>query len=325
MKRSVCLIFVILLLFLTGCSTQTVAARDIFAMDTLISLQVWGDEESIDTLRVEIERLDRLLSVTDENSDIFRLNHGEAVGGEAAALLSLAVQYSEETYGAFDPTVYPLVQLWGFTQETQWVPDPDEIESALSQVGTANILLADDSVTLQNGAAVDLGGIAKGYAADRCRAILDASDATAALLSLGGNVLTYGTKPDGAPWRIGIANPDSPDHAIATVTVSGTAALVTSGSYQRNFMKDGKTYHHILNPETGYPSESGLASVTVIADNGAMADAYSTALFVMGLEQAVEFWQNHPTFEAVFITDDGQIIATPGVDLSDCEFTVVAK
>lgn len=323
MKRLFCLILAVAALGLCACSADAPAQRELFAMDTLMSLQVWGDETVLGELTGELTRLDALLSVTDASSDIARLNDGATIDGEAAALVARAAEYSAETGGAFDPTVYPLVRLWGFTEETQRVPDSDEIASALAHVGTENILLADNSVTLQNGAAVDLGGIAKGYAADCCAAILSASEATAALLSLGGNVQTYGTKPDGSDWQIGIADPAAPDSAIGVISVGGTAALVTSGGYQRNFTQNGKTYHHILDPETGAPAESGLSSVTVIADCGAMADAYSTALFVMGLDEAIAFWRETQTFEAVFITDAGEIFATSGVSLSGCEFTVV--
>lgn len=293
-------------------------------MDTVFSLKVWGDEAALDAVSDELTRLDALLDATDAESAIGRLNAGEPLDGEAAMLVRQAVAYSEATGGAFDPTVYPLMRLWGFTDETQRVPSDAEITAALANIGTNQVQLDETAVSLHPGAAIDLGGIAKGYAADRCVALLQQSDA-AALLSLGGNIQTYGAKPDGTPWTIGIADPQQPEQAVASVAVTGTKALVTSGGYQRYFEADGVTYHHIIDPKTGRPAESGLASVTILADSGTMADAYSTALFVMGLEDAVDFWRAEQSFEAVFITTDGEIYATEGVSLSGCEFTVITR
>ncbi len=325
MKRRIFVLLLLAALLLGGCGAKVPAQKELFAMDTIFSLKVWGDEAALDAVSDELTRLDALLDATDAESAIGRLNAWEPLDGEAAMLVRQAVAYSEATGGAFDPTVYPLMRLWGFTDETQRVPSDAEITAALANIGTNQVQLDETAVSLHPGAAIDLGGIAKGYAADRCVALLEQSDATAALLSLGGNIQTYGTKPDGTPWTIGIADPQQPEQAIASVSVTGTKALVTSGGYQRYFEADGVTYHHIIDPKTGRPAESGLASVTILADNATMADAYSTALFVMGLEDAVDFWRAEQSFEAVFITTDGEIYATEGVSLSGCEFTVITR
>ena len=324
MKRRIFVLLLLAALLLGGCGAKVPAQKELFAMDTIFSLKVWGDEAALDAVSDELTRLDALLDATDAESAIGRLNAGETIDGEVAALVRQAVDYSEATGGAFDPTVYPLVRLWGFTDETQRVPSDAEITAALANIGTNQVQLDETAVSLHPGAAIDLGGIAKGYAADRCVALLQQSDA-AALLSLGGNIQTYGAKPDGTPWTIGIADPQQPEQAVASVAVTGTKALVTSGGYQRYFEADGVTYHHIIDPKTGRPAESGLASVTILADSGTMADAYSTALFVMGLEDAVDFWRAEQSFEAVFITTDGEIYATEGVSLSGCEFTVITR
>lgn len=174
---------------------------------------------------------------------------------------------------------------------------------------------------------LDFGGIAKGYAAEKCAKLLEAAGIEAALLSLGGNLQTVGTKPDGSAWAVGIADPENPTQAIATLTFTGSLALVTSGGYQRYFEEDGVRYHHILDPKTGYPARSGLASVTILAESGTLADALSTALFVMGLDAAAEFWRGSDDFEAVFVTDGGKIYATQDAAslLGGCEFEVISR
>lgn len=328
MKR-ISAIFLLLTLFLSGCAQTEPHRSELFAMDTLMELTVWGAETALDSAKTELRRLEALLSVTDERSEIFRLNRdgAAALSEDTAALLRDAVSLSDLTGGAFDPTVYPLVSAWGFTGETQSVPTDAALEDALSLVGTEHLHFSGNTLTLDAGTMLDLGGIAKGFAAERCAELLRESGVTAALLSLGGNVQTVGEKPDGSAWVIGIADPNAPSNAIAWLEFYGEKALVTSGGYQRYFEHDGVRYHHILDPKTGFPAENGLVSVTVIADSGTRADAYSTALFVMGLEQACEFWRMLSDFEAVFLTEDGAVYATEGAAtlLRGCEYEVLRR
>lgn len=321
--------FLLLTLLLGGCAQTEPHRAELFAMDTLMQLTVWGEESALDSVKTELRRLDALLSVTDGRSEIYALNRDghAALSEEVAALLRDAVSLSEQTGGAFDPTVYPLVLAWGFTGETQAVPTDAAREEALSRIGTEHLHFSGDTLTLDAGTQLDLGGIAKGFAAERCATLLRQQGVTAALLSLGGNVQTVGDKPDGSAWAVGIADPNEPSAAIARLEFHGDKALVTSGGYQRYFEQDGTRYHHILDPQTGFPAENELASVTVIADSGTRADAYSTALFVMGLEDAVEFWRARSDFEAVFVLNDGTLRATEGAVslLRACEFEVIAR
>lgn len=327
--KRICAVLLLACLLLTACTADRTAEREFFAMDTLMHVKIWGSDAAADAVQQEVYRLEKLLSVTENSSDVALLNCGGYmhIADETNELLHSALTISERTGGAFDPTVYPLVRLWGFTEATQRVPPQDELQAALSHIGIENVDAQDGFAELKNGAQLDFGGIAKGYAAERCVSILQAAEVEAALLTLGGNVQTVGSKPDGTPWAIGIADPAQPEQSLATLRFTGSLALVTSGGYQRYFEKDGVRYHHILDPKTGMPAQSGLASVTVLAQSGTLADALSTALFVMGLDEATEFWRASDDFEAVFITDDGEIYATAGAAelLDDCEFQVLTR
>lgn len=320
-------LFLFLSLLLSSCAADAPKKAEIFAMDTFMQLQVWGDEALLSKATARIYELEAALSVTREDSELYIINTvgNTTLSEDVTSLLSQALALSERTGGAFDPTVYPYVRAWGFTEETQHVPAQETLDALSACVGTEHVHIAGNSVTLDEGTMLDFGGIAKGYAAQSCAALL--SEAEAALLVLGGNIQTVGTKPDGGAWSIGIADPENSSQAIAKLRIRGSMAVVTSGGYERFFEENGKQYHHILDPETGNPAESGLASVTVLAQDGVLADAFSTALFVMGYEKAAEFWRNSDDFDAVFILQDGSIVATSGAALLlyDCEFTVIER
>lgn len=320
-------------ILLCGCASNAPVEREIFAMDTLMTVRVWGDEDDAVAAVSEINRLDALLSVTNEDSDVYALNHHTEprLRYDTCLLIDSAIEVSRRTGGAFDPTVYPLVELWGFTKDTQEVPSQDEIDDALAFVGADRAFdrweYTLDRNALSNGARLDLGGIAKGYAAQKVVDLLQSRGVETAFLNLGGNVQTLGSKPDGEAWLVGIADPENPSQAVACLRFTGSLALVTSGGYQRYFEENGVRYHHILDPKTGWPAESGLSSVTVLAQDGALADGLSTALFVMGMEKATALWRESDDFEAVFITEDGAIFATEGAAslLTDCDFTVIER
>ncbi len=326
MKRLCCCLLTLCLL-LGGCSRfRAPVSEDFFAMDTLMSVRVWGAQDDLTAVAQEVNRLDAALSVTG-SGELAELNRGGTaqLSDETAALLRRCAELSRKTGGCFDPTVYALVRAWGFTTDTQRVPTDAELRVALETVGMDRLTLCGDTATLDTGTMLDLGAAAKGYAAQRCAELLAARGVSAALLQLGGNVQTLGSKPDGSDWAIGIADPDEPTQALGLLHVRGSKAVVTSGGYQRYFERDGVRYHHILDPKTGRPAQTGLASVTVLADDGLLADCYSTALFVMGLEQACTFWRQEQSFEAVFVLESGEIYATRGAAdiLSGCDFQVI--
>ena len=316
MKRLTCLLLACLTaLALTACGTEKPQEISLFAMDTYMTLAAYGDnaDEALTAASREINRLEATLSRTIDTSDVSRLNAGEAVEvqPETRALLERALTLSDETGGTFDMTVAPLVALWGITSDAPRVPSQDEIDALLPLVGGEHVHM-DDAVTLDTGCAVDLGGIAKGYASQQVADILRAHGVTSAVVSLGGNVYVCGSKPDGTPWNVGVQDPAASGYA-AIVALTDRFA-VTSGGYQRYFeAADGTVYRHILDPRTGRPADSDLLSVTIISDDGTAADAYSTALYVMGEQEAVSFWRAHGGFELILITADGRLLYTPGL------------
>ena len=303
MKRMACIMLA--LVVLTGCTPRENHSREtVFAMDTVMDLQVWGTDsrEALSAMKAEITALENHWSATKEDSYIGRLNAGEAAqDSEAHGFLQQAEALSKRTKGAFDPHLGAYIKAWGFYNGEYRVPAAAELENLSAQW--------------------DLGGIVKGYAGYRLTEILDRLDVDRAILNLGGNIQTYGEKPDGAPWQIAIQAPEG--GTMGTVSLRGTMAVVTSGDYQRCFEADGKVYHHILDPETGCPAESGLSSVTVICSDGTLADALSTALFVMGLEKATDHWRENRDFSMVLLTRDGTLYATEDVALTDCNYEVI--
>lgn len=298
MKRALCLILICMVL-LAGCQRQT--KQTVFAMDTVMDLQLWGadSETAAAAIKDLILETESKWSAHKEDSV---LNQGESFGDP---LLEKVMQLSERTGGAFDPRLYSVSCLWDFSGENHAVPTQEQISAAMEEK------------------LWDLGGAVKGYAGQKAADYLQSTDVTHAILNLGGNIQTYGNKPGGQPWSIGVQNPAGGDY-LGVVSVVGTMSVVTSGDYQRYFEQDGIRYHHILDPKTGMPARSGLSSVTVICRDGLTADCLSTALFVMGLEKAAEFWRQSDDFEAVFVTADGKLYATEGAALSGCEYEVIA-
>lgn len=299
---------------LCGCS-KTEYKKSIFAMDTVMDLTVYSEnEDALLSAEEEIKRIDTLLNRGNENSEIYKINNKKTaeVSDETAELIKTAVEISEKTNGAFDITAAEVTDLWGFYGGNFRVPDENEIQTALDGIGYEKILLDKNKITIPENMSLDLGGIGKGYASDRIAGILRQNDVESAIISLGGNVYALGSRPDGKAWQVGITDPADKSKIIGTISVTDSA-VVTSGGYQRYFEQDGVKYHHIIDPKTGRCAQSGLASVTVIAESGTLSDGLSTALFVMGLDKAIEFWKTSGDFEAVFADDDGNIYVTAGI------------
>ncbi|MBR1747410.1 MAG: FAD:protein FMN transferase [Clostridia bacterium] len=279
-------------------------------MDTVMTIRYTGEEKLLSECGKIISDLEKKLSVTDKGSLIYALNEKKEPirDEEVVALVKKSLELSTLTSGMFDPTVYPLVKLWGFTTGEYKVPTEEEIEALLPYIGKDKVSATTDVVTASEGAQIDLGGIAKGYLSDVLRERLIINGVKSALLNLGGNVTAIGDK-DGSGWKIGIKNPLGEGY-FGIVNVSDEA-VVTSGLYERHFVSDGKKYGHIIDPTTGSPVENDLLSVTVVGKSGTECDAFSTALFVMGREKATVFLKEH-RIDAVLYTNDG-VLYTEGL------------
>ena len=304
---------------LAGCGTEPPSASaDVFAMDTYMTITTYGDrcEEALEAAVAEIERLDALLSVGNADSEISRINAGGSgtLSADTRIMVEQALDIWRTTGGAFDITVYPIMQAWGFTTGDCKVPSKTELQALLRAAGSERLTLDGSELTLGAGQGIDLGGIAKGYTSDRLMEIFKAYGLNAGVVSLGGNVQCSGTKPDGSLWRCGIRDPNAPDDPNALLGVVSVAdrAVITSGAYERNFTdENGQVYHHIIDPATGTPADSGLCSVTVVSTDGILADGLSTACYVVGLDQSIEYWRSYgENFDLILMTDENEIYVT---------------
>lgn len=281
--------------------------------------------EAADACATRVAELDAQLAPSGDASELARLNAAEgaptAVSADVQALVKAAVFAARETDGAFDPTVYPITTAWGFTDGEHRTPSVDELAALLPHVGYEAVTVdeAAGTVSLANDAQIDVGGVAKGFAADELQNILAERGVASALLDLGGNVTAVGARPDGTPWKVGVADPAAPDQLAGALELTD-ATVSTSGAYQRFFTDDaGVLRYHLIDPATGYPADSDLVSASVIGPNGARCDALSTALYVMGLDRALAFWRacdaegGNAAFEAVLIASDGTVHVTAGI------------
>ncbi len=301
-------------------TTSEKVVKNVFAMDTYMTLTAYGNhaENATKAAIAEIERLDSLLSIGKEESEISCLNKtGNLILSEDTAyIMESALTLYEQTDGAFNPAMYPIMEAWGFTSQNYRIPEKAELQQLLKLTDCDKIHFHSEDKKVElgmSGMMIDLGGIAKGYTSSKLMDIFSDYGVTSGIVSLGGNVQTLGSKPDGSSWRVALQNPDGSNDYIGVLEICDKA-VITSGGYERYFEQDGKSYHHIIDPFTGYPAESGLKSVTIVSADGTLADGLSTALFVMGLSKAISFWQeNSDMFDAILLTDDDVLYVTEGI------------
>ena len=292
---------------------------ELFAMDTYMEITAYGDnaKEAVAKASARINELDGMLSTGNSDSEVSKLNSEKELklSEDVGNIMERSLEISESTGGVFNPAIYPIMQLWGFDTKNYKVPNKKELESTLKNINESKIKY--DSKTrvakLDKKMKIDFGGIAKGYTSSEVMKVFKDNGIKSGLVSLGGNVQALGAKPDGSKWKVAVQNPDSDESYIGVLEIAGKA-VITSGGYERYFEKDGKTYHHIIDPATGYPADSGLKSVTIISSDGTLADGLSTSLFIMGIDKAKEYWRaNSDKFDAILLTNDNKQYVTEGI------------
>lgn len=331
MKKNISLIFLITIVsILSGCAnnkgTNTVIKEEIYALGTVIQIQIYdGDEDkakkAIEESAKRIQEIENKMTVNQEKSEVIQINENSGknfvqISPDTFYVIEKAKHYSDLTEGAFDLTIEPIVKLWGIGTEHARVPKQEEIDDLLDLVDYKDVILDKNTQQVKlnkKGQAIDLGAIAKGYTGDEVKKILKENGIKTAFVNLGGNVVTLGSKLDGSPWRIGVQNPlDERGKHIAVIEVVDET-IVTSGNYERYFMENGKRYHHIIDPKTGYPAEAGIISSTIVTDASIDADALSTSVYVLGLEKGMGLIESLENVEAVIVTEDKKIYVTSGL------------
>ncbi len=304
-----------MILALCACTSMQPSSASFQAMDTLMSLKVYGGNTNLcDTLKSRIQTLDGLLDATDEKSEIARLNaeKSAAVSEDTDALLQRSLTLCEQLGDSFDITVCPAVRAWGFTTGDYRIPSEHERKALADRIDYRRVKADHGTYTLSAQTELDLGAVAKGYAADVSADLLRDGGAQAAVLNLGGTIALYGKKPDGSRFSVGIADPENPAAYFGTLDCDA-CVVATSGGYERYFERDGKRYIHILDPKTAAPVDNGVRSVTIVTENGTRADALSTALFVMGLDKAADYYRAHQDFDLILLTENDELYLTEGI------------
>ena len=308
----------ILLIFpfvLCGCRNLQKSSLSFQAMNTFVSVQTFGENSKNvnQKIKARLSELESLFSTTDSSSEIYKLNHSSEkiqVSSETYSLLSYSVKMAEIFNGHFNPALFPVIREWGFTTGNYHVPSQEKINFLLKKTDFSQIQFFDDNfVQLQDSMSVDFGSVAKGFASDEIVKILSENNILSALIDFGGNIIAFGEKPDSSFWRIGIKNPFGGEVSLAVKVKN--QMVITSGGYERFFTDENqKKYIHIFDGKTGFPVENEIESVTIICENGLYADTLSTALFIIGSENAVSFWRDRKDFKMIILQKNGSILYT---------------
>lgn len=299
---------------------EEVAKNELFAMDTHMVFTVYGEngDEIIADSMDEVVNLENQLSTNIASSQVGKINsEGQGIlKKDGAILMEKSILLNKQTDGLFNPAIYPVVEAWGFTKEEYRVPSQSELDALLpiTKIQDVNYDKSTGQVTFnKEGMAIDFGAIAKGYTSSKVIKMFKDAGVKSAIINLGGNVQTLGTKPNGEKWRVGIQHPEISDGYLGIIDIEDKA-VITSGGYERFFEEGGKKYHHIIDPRTGSPAESGIESATIVADDGTLADGLSTSLFIMGKEKAIKFWRNSDLdFQFILYTKDGKLLVSEGI------------
>lgn len=328
MRKYIALVLsLFLLLSAAGCGTEQGAepekvSKTTMMLDTVITITLydWTDASTIDLAFEEIARLEDILSVEQEGSDLDRLAKAAGkewveITPETEEVLRQAKEYTALSEGRFDVTVGPLVDLWDIHDGTGHLPTQEELDAVLPLIRSDDLLVEEGRAYLvREGMIANLGAIAKGYIADKVKEVLLDQGVAHAVLDLGHNILLIGDKAQGQGFTVAIQDPNSQENSYVDIVSATDKSVVTSGIDQRNFTYEGKTYHHILDPFTGFPADNGLASVTILSNTSAQGDALSTSCFLLGPEQGMALVESLEDVEALFVTTDGQLLPSSGYE-----------
>lgn len=333
-KKLIIVILLVSLLF--GCSNKNITpiSKSNFYLGTIVTIKIYdkADDEIFEKVFNRIKEIENKMSINVNESEVISINKNSGinyvnVSNDTFKVIEKGLYYSELSKGYFDITIGPLVKLWNIGSEDARVPTAEEINEKIKKVNYKNVLLdkKNKEVFLRDtGMIIDLGGIAKGYAADEIKKILTQNGIKHAIINLGGNVYTIGSKPENSKWKIGIQNPIENRGQYLGIVKVKDKSVVTSGVYERYLEVDGKRYHHILNPYTGYPVENDLLAVSIISDKSIDGDGLSTSIFALGLKDGKKLVESLKGVDAIFITKDKEIYITSGLidnfDLVNKEF-----
>ena len=309
---------------LSGCGAEKTVTEEISAMNTLIDITAFGRHanEGVTEAKSAFTSMEAMLDPELETSKIYAINHADGasvtVNAQIAGMIQTAQKISERTEGAIDLTIYPLVKAWGFVDDQYAVPEEETIDSLLLTTGMSKLSLSPDQensgylVSVPAGTEITLASVANGATVGYAISAMRAAGVESAVISMGGCVQTLGNKPDGSQWNIAIMDPNDPSDYLGYLTL-GETAVATSTSTDHSFTQRGALFHHILNPENGEPSNSGLRSVSIVCADSQLADCLSTALFVRGEREALNYWKKYGGFEMVLVTNDWRMIVTDGL------------
>lgn len=309
----VLIFLIIVIVFLALYNRETNITKTDFAFDTIIKISAQGKnaKNAVNASFEAIKTYEKLFSVYDENSEVTSLNKNKkgALSGDVSTLIKNAYTYSEATDGYFDITVKPLIDLWNI-KEGSFVPTDDEINKTLASVNYKNVVLNGNNAELINDASIDLGGIAKGYCCDKVFEIMKQHDIKEAVIDMGGNIYVLGDRE----FKIGIQDPDGERGDYFGICHAKNTSVVTSGAYERYFIKDGKMYHHILNPFNGKCADSGIKSVTIVGTISEKCDAYSTAVYTMGVEKGIEALSKQSDLDYIIVDNENNVYISENIN-----------
>lgn len=318
------MLFLLTAILLCGCSMERDYSEQGIFFDTLVSINIYGtkDKTVMEDCLILCEEYEKKFSRTIDTSEISKLNKAQGewveLSEETVELIEQAIEYSKLTEGAFDITIAPLTELWHVKDNEGILPTKEQIEQAKSHIDYNLIEIDGNKVRLKDKEAqIDLGGIAKGFIADRLKALMLERGVESAMINLGGNIAVIGSKKDGSSWNVGIQKPFADRNEVIGSVLVQDKTVVSSGIYERYFEYEGEIYHHILDTSTGCPSTSDLEAVTIIGESSTIADALSTSCILLGSEKGMELVESLPEVEAVFVTRDGEILESSGAGFQE--------